>query len=164
MGRHLSVFESIIHMHNALCQPKQSRFRCGRKALSIDPSGFLRAFFDGVAFLRAFFDGVAQHRICACGVYIIPSDGQQYEIYCNGGAGSNNKVEAMAPAGLLSFCEFLNIQELKIFGDSKMIIDHVRSKHVIKNINLSGWLNRIETIWNRMKDYSIAHIDKEKTQ
>lgn len=45
-----------------------------------------------------------------------------------------------------------------------MIINHVRSKHVIKKINLSGWLNRIEAIWNNRKDYFIDHIDREKNK
>lgn len=35
-------------------------------------------------------------------------------------------------------CDFLNIQDLQIFGDSKVIIDHVRSIYVIKNFNLLG--------------------------
>lgn len=72
-----------------------------------------------------------------CGVYIIPKEGQQIEIYWNGGVGSNNKAEAMALASLLSFCDFLDIHKLEIFGDSKFIIDHVWSKHVIKKYQLS---------------------------
>lgn len=34
----------------------------------------------------------------------------------------------------------------------------------LKNINLSGWLNRIEALLNNKKDYSLGHIDKEKNK
>lgn len=116
----------------------------------MDPSGIPRAFFDGAS----------QQGICACVVFIIPAVGQKYEIYWNGGTGTNNKVEVMALAGLLSISDFLNLQGLKIYGDFKMIIDHVRSKHTIKNYNLSEWLERIMSIWVSRPDFSIEHINK----
>lgn len=75
-----------------------------------------------------FFDVAVQQGICGCGVFIIPNVGQKYEIYWNGETGTNNKVEVMALARLLSISDFLNLPELKIYGDFKMIIDHVRSK------------------------------------
>lgn len=72
----------------------------------------------------------------------------------------NNKSEAMALAGLLNLSDFLNIQGLHIYGDSKVVIDHVKFVHFIKNINLAGWLDRIASIWKSRKDYTIQHIDK----
>lgn len=80
----------------------------------------------------ACFDGAAQHGICSCGVYIKIAGDQAIEIYWNAGPGSNNRAEAVALAGLLSFCNFLDILFLQIYGDSRIIIDHVLSKHNIK--------------------------------
>lgn len=52
----------------------------------------------------------------------------QYQICWNGDRGFNIKAKAMALAGLLSISLFLNIQSLQIYGDSKVIIDHVPEK------------------------------------
>ena len=112
----------------------------------------------------AYFDGDAQHGTCACGVFIIIEEGQVYYIHWNGGDGTNNKAEVMALAGLLSICDFLGLQKLPIFGDSKVIIEHVLFKHTIRNIHLLGWLNRVEVMWRNRKDFTISHITKDKNQ
>ena len=112
----------------------------------------------------AFFDGTGQHGICSCGVYIKIAGDQAIEIYWNAGPSSNNRAEAVALAGLLSFCNFLDISFLQIYGDSRIIIDHVLSKHNIKNIHLDGWLERIAAIWKNKKAYRISHIDKNKNK
>lgn len=63
---------------------------------------------------RAFFDGAAQLGTCACGVYIIPEAGQAYEIYWNGGPGSNNRAEVMALANVLSFWIYRMYKSMEI--------------------------------------------------
>lgn len=95
-------------------------------------------------------------------LYIIPGEDQYIDTFWHGGKGTNNKAEAMALAGLLKFCDFLNIQGLHIFGDSKVMIDHVKSVHIINNINLAGWLSRIDSICKSRMEYSIQHIDRAK--
>jgi len=114
-----------------------------------------------LGFPRAYFDGAAQNGICACGVYIITKEDQQFSIYWNG-EGTNNKVEAMALSGLLQFSIFLNIESLHIYGDSKFIIDHVNANISIKNHNLTGWMNRIDSLWRSTKDYTITHVDRSQ--
>lgn len=71
-------------------------------------------------------------------------------------------AEAMALSGLLHFSIFLNIQSLQIYGDSKLIIDHVIDKNSIINHKISGWMNRIDTFWRRRKDYTIYHVDRSQ--
>ena len=73
----------------------------------------------------AFFDGATQFNSCGCGVHIIMDEGLHYLISWNGGKGSNCMAEVMALAGLLSFCIFLDIHLVSIYGDSKIVIDHV---------------------------------------
>jgi len=107
---------------------------------------------------RAFFDRACHDDICGCGVYIIMENNLQYQIHWNGGLGSTIKAEAMALTSLLSMCHFLNIQSLQIYGDSKVIIEHVTEKHHIKNQFLDSWMNRIMILWKGMEGYSIHHI------
>jgi len=91
---------------------------------------------------RAFFDGAEDNGICGCGVHIITNENYHFLIHWNGGKGSNSKAEAVALAGLLSFCLFLNLQNVSIFGDSKVMVDHVLGKNNILKPQLVGWLDR----------------------
>jgi len=68
----------------------------------------------------------------------------------------------MALLGLLFFVSFLNILFLSIYGDSKIIIDHVLGKYSIKNQILLGWMERIEFFWKSQNNFSIQHVDKIK--
>lgn len=108
----------------------------------------------------AYFDGAAQRNICACGIHIIPEEGQSCDIYWNEDPGSNSKLEIMALAGLIVFSDFLGIKNLHIYGDSKVTIEHVLSKSRIRNIHLSGWLNWITDWWRTRTDYYISHIPR----
>jgi len=70
----------------------------------------------------------------------------------------------MALAGLLSFCLFLNLQDVSIFGDSKVMVDYVLGKNNILKPQLVGWLDRIRFLWNRTKGGSIHHINRALNQ
>lgn len=117
-----------------------------------------------MGFLQDLFDGASQQGIFSCGIHIEMNEEWQIFIYWNGGKGKNNKVEAMALASLLHFGTCLNIQNLHIFGDSKIIIEHVKRKLFIKFPMLLGWMNRINALWNRKKDYCINHVDRIQNQ
>lgn len=78
-------------------------------------------------------------------------------MYWNGGYGTINKAETMALHGLLLFCTFMDICPIKVYGDSKSIIEHVKGNHHIKNDCLSGWLERIAVLWKPDK-FPISHI------
>lgn len=69
----------------------------------------------------------------------------------------NNRAEAMVLHGLLIFCTILDIGPIHIYGDSKVIIEHVIGKHFIKNESLTGWMTRIAALW-KPSLYSISHI------
>lgn len=77
---------------------------------------------------RAFFDGAEKHGSCGCGFHILADEDTQFLIFWNGGRGTNNMAEAMALAGLLNFCLFLNLQGVSIYGDSKVMVDFVSGK------------------------------------
>lgn len=66
----------------------------------------------------------------------------------------------MALLGLLLFSIFLNIKSMQIYGGSKIIINHVNAKLPIKNHYLSGWMNKIESLWKTRKDYAINHVNR----
>jgi len=112
----------------------------------------------------AFLDGAAQKNYCGCGVHIIMDENLQYFISWNGGKGSNNMAEARALAGLLAFCIFFDIESISIFGDSKIMVDHVKGKCHIRSPHLAGWMDRIMFFWGLVKGCSIQHIYRAQNQ
>lgn len=113
---------------------------------------------------RAYFDGAAQHNSCHCGVHIIMEENIQYLISWNGGKLSNCMAEAMALAGLLTFCIFFDIHHVSIYGDSKILVDHIMGKRCISRPHLAGWMDRIMYLWGKVKGCSIQHIYKSQNQ
>lgn len=107
----------------------------------------------------AHFDGASKEGVCGCGVYLHMAKDMQYYIYWNGGMGTSNRAEAMALHGLLIFCTFLEIDSIHIYGDSKVIIEHVIGKLSIKNDSLMGWMNRIAALWKPSR-FPISHIKR----
>lgn len=64
----------------------------------------------------------------------------------------------MALDGLLYFCSFLDISDVSIFGNSKVMVDFVLKENNISMPHLAGWMNRIRALWDDMYDFSIKHI------
>lgn len=85
-----------------------------------------------------------------------------YNLLWNEGNGTNNKVEAMVLWGLLWFTNFLNIPILHVYGDTKIIIEHVLGKTSINNLSLLGWMKRIEVFWQLQDGYSIQYIGRSQ--
>lgn len=113
---------------------------------------------------RAYFDGAAQQNSCGYGVHIIMDENLQYLISWNGGKGSNYMAEAMALASLLAFCIFFDIQFVTIFGDSKIMVDHVLGKCHIRSPHFAGWMDRIMYLWGIVKGCTIQHIYRSQNQ
>jgi len=94
---------------------------------------------DHTSFPAAYFDGAAQPGACRCGFIIMINEYTHFSSYGNGRLSSNNKAEAIVLAGLLKLCLFLDIQQVSIFGDSKVLVDSVTKKNHIMALHLAGW-------------------------
>jgi len=86
-----------------------------------------------------FFNGAAQRNTWGCGIWIALSKELEYKVHWNEGSGTNTRAEAMSLWGLIWFTHFLNIPDIHIFGDSKIIIDHVNGCEKI-NQRLLLWM------------------------
>lgn len=75
-------------------------------------------------------------------------------------SGTNTKVEVMALWGLLWFTNFLDIPNLHVLDDSKIIIDYVCSQAHINKSSLQGWLKQIKSICCSLKNPTIQHISR----
>lgn len=76
----------------------------------------------------------------------------------------NARAEEMTLWGLLWFTHFHNIPDIHIFGDSKIIVDHVKGCANIKQQLLLRWLWKIDNQWTLFNNSSIMHIIREYNQ
>lgn len=63
----------------------------------------------------------------------------------------------MALWGLLWFTKFLDIQNIHVFGDSKVFTDYVEVHANSHKSSLQGWLKQIKLIWSSLNQPSIQH-------
>eukprot|EP00253_Pinus_taeda_P024795 PITA_24795 len=150
----LDIFLNIVSLYEALPQKSLKKNKSASRDLSEDPSFYPRAYFDGVEQLGS----------CGCGAIIMVNENIQFSAHRNGGKGTNSKAEAMALAGLLKLCIFLNIQDVLVFGDSKVMVDFVSGKNHIFMPHLVGWMDRISFYWGSLEGGSIHHISRELNQ
>lgn len=69
-----------------------------------------------------------------------------YKIFWHGGNGSNMRVEVLAMWGLLWVASQLFIENMWVYGDSKVIIDHLNKGTVLNPGTLMSWLEQIKTL------------------
>lgn len=150
----MAILRTVVSLYESLPAINQKRKNVNWKGQGDVPSGNPRAFFDGAAQLNS----------CGCGVHIIMDEGLHYLISWNGGKGSNCMAEAMALARLLTFCIFFDIHLVSIYGDSKIMVDHVLGKCRISCPHLTGWMDRVMFLWGKVNGCSIQHIYRSKNQ
>lgn len=90
-----------------------------------------------------------------------PPLGTQYQLWWNGGSGSNTKAEAMALWGLLWFNLHKNISSLNIYGESMTLIDGIKGTTGFFPPFLLGWLRRIKHSLGFLLSYTISHVYRE---
>jgi len=106
-----------------------------------------------------FFDGAAQHEKGGCGFILFMSGDHYYKEWMGIDISTNNLSELMV--ALLFWAQELSIKELKIFGDSCIVIDWLLGKSSIKAINLLYWCRRIHTLLTLFRSLSFGHIYRE---
>ena len=82
-------------------------------------------------------------------------------MHWNGGPGTNNKAEIMALWGGILAAYNLNMTEMHIYGDSKLIIECIPGHQHMNTPDLQGWLRRTQHLWHRLGNPPISHIFRE---
>lgn len=72
-----------------------------------------------------FFDGASQQHRCGCGAWLMLTSNCHYKIYWFRGIGTNMRAEILALRGLLWFASQLCIEDFRVFGDSKVLVDYL---------------------------------------
>lgn len=110
----------------------------------------------------SFSDGVDQNNRCGCGALMIINPLCHYKIHWYGGHRSNTRAEIMALLGLLWLTKQLYIDKIWIFGDSKVLIDHMNNLNSMSTGHLTTWMDRIQEIPRNFSHIIFKHIYREK--
>lgn len=77
------------------------------------------------------------------------------------GPGSNNKAEIMALWGALLAAADLQLQNINIYGDSKLVIEWITGNFTMNNPGSVGWRQRTLRLWQMLDCPPITHIYRE---
>jgi hypothetical protein len=84
--------------------------------------------------VKGFFDGVTQGGVCGVGFVLQENHSRFFRGWMGGGIGTNTKVEKLGLWALLAMDLKLDMECLRVFGDSQVIIDGAMGKGKLRNI------------------------------
>lgn len=99
----------------------------------------------------SFFDGACNNKMYGGGMVLHLSSNHSFPVKNECWVGTTNRVELLVLWGLLSFACSKNIQELQIFGDSKIIVDWTRVLQIFRYPFWGHWCSKIRRLFNRFK-------------
>jgi ribonuclease HI len=114
----------------------------------------------------AFFDGasIAGGSKCGIGGTIKCINTQAHRWYFNCGDGTNTKAELLGAWATVTIAKHLDIQYIKILGDSKVIIDWLNHKGKLQAINIEGWKLIILVLVDSFQGICFQHIFRESNE
>lgn len=115
-------------------------------------------------YTSGFSDGNSQQRRCSCGAFIVLEPGCYYHFWQEGGQGTNSRAEIIALWGVLLFAKWLRLEQLRVHGDAKSIIDWVKEYTLFSPTILSYQMKRKRTLVSTFQSISFQHIYREQNQ
>ena len=100
-----------------------------------------------VAIPSVYFDGACREGDMGCGSWIKLSQRERIHIHWNGGQGTNNKAEVIALWGGLRFAAYLQLQDIHVYGDSKIFIGWITNLASLIPTELQGWVHSTRHLW-----------------
>jgi ribonuclease HI len=112
----------------------------------------------------AWFDGATQANGILSGVggVIKLSGNICYRWTLNCGPGTNTRAELLGVWASLILATRLDIDQLQVLGDSKIVIDWLNNRGTLQVTSLMGWLDRILELKNSFNIIRFAHIYREE--
>jgi ribonuclease HI len=110
------------------------------------------------------FDGAAQSNklLSGAGGIIKTLGNSTIRWTLNCGQGTNTRVELLGLWASLTLAQRLNISQLHVLGDSKIIIDWINHTCNLKVANLLGWMKKIRELSHSFSYIKFDHIYREE--
>lgn len=123
------------------------------------PVRLLRLVWDN--FPAGFFDGASARGKCGSGTSIYLSMGKFYHFVWYSEGGSNTRTELLATWVVLFCTRWIDIEDIYIFGGSKVVADWANGKSTMQTSDLTNWQNRFNLL---LKDgLNLTHLQGYKT-
>jgi len=113
-----------------------------------------------------FFDGasIVEGTICGVGGSLKRLDAPNVRWFINCREGSNTKAEFLGAWATLSIAKLLDIHHIRILGDSKVVVDWLKQKGNLQDINIEGWKHKIRDLAASFQGISFQHIFRESNE
>jgi len=114
-------------------------------------------------FIKGWFDGATQHSgaLCGAGGLIRLTENSIYKWTFSCGPGTNTRVELLGAWASLLLARRLNLENLHLIGDSKVIIDWLNGSDNLHSIHLFAWMDRIKFLQCHFKNLIFTHASQE---
>jgi ribonuclease HI len=111
----------------------------------------------------AWFDGAAQHngKLYGAGGMLHISTHSSFRWTLNCGQGTNTKAELTGAWATLTLARRLNLLDLVVLGDSRIVIDWLNGKVNLQATTLLSWKDRIREALQHFRTLSFPHIFRE---
>jgi len=91
------------------------------------------------------------------GGFLRISKNSYYSWTFNRGPGTNTRAELLVVWATLHLATRLNIEDIQIFGDSKIVIDWLNNNGKLQFISLLGWKDRVRELHSTFRHISYKH-------
>jgi len=108
-----------------------------------------------------FFDGVAKGGLSGVGVFVKIDRYHCFKAHMAIGSGTNIRAELLALWVMLFLCKKLELVDVHIAGDSKMVVDWFNQKAKLHVMTLQPWKDRINELVFSFATVQIFHIHRQ---
>jgi ribonuclease HI len=113
-----------------------------------------------------YFDGCSKGNpgIAGIGVVLYEDNKQIWTLSSCIGVATNNVAEYSALINGLEYALLQNIDTLKVFGDSMIVINQMKGIYKVKSENLTELYNRANNMAKQFKEISFQHVYRDKNK
>ena len=108
-----------------------------------------------IAFPSSYFAGTANRDGCGKGMVLKLIEDHFFLLRLRCGSNKNSSAELLALQGLLSFATMKNIQSLRAYGDSKVIVDWEIHASTFQVMMLDHWCSSTRSLLESFNGFSI---------
>ncbi|XP_074346557.1 uncharacterized protein LOC141685348 [Apium graveolens] len=110
-----------------------------------------------------YFDGASKTNLSGAGLVLQSPDGFLIEYAMNlDFPNTNNEVEYEAQIAGLSLAGTLRIKNLKVCGDSKLVISQVKVEFEAKDETMAKYVCLVRAVMTKFDECHVEHIPKEE--
>ena len=133
----------------------------------IDMNELVSPFIEKREYYELYFDGGSRGNpgLCGCGFYIKKGSQDIYHGYKFLSVdGTNNYAEYMGLLNGIDKCLELGVKNLRVYGDSNLVIKQMRGEYQVKNRGLLKLYEKIKSMIKTFDRITFDHVYRDKNK